>query len=194
LLRALLPAVFAVSTAAPLAARAEPFLRGPYPFRNENDLTLHGGYGVANGFSGVRAGGSYGFQAAGSLWVDIRIDVVDAHSGPPEVNGLPCEACARVDTFVDVFGGVKYKLRTNLPLVPYGGVVVGPVYLFNEGARSAAGVAARASVGAKYFLYEWLGLGAELGGMVGGAWVEDVAGLETNLRMLDVGIGAEVQF
>jgi hypothetical protein len=49
-------------------------------------------------------------------------------------------------------------------------------------------------VGARYFLYEWLGLGLEIGGLLGAAAVDEAVGLESSLLMLDFGVGAEVQF
>jgi hypothetical protein len=56
------------------------------------------------------------------------------------------------------------------------------------------GIALRAAVGARYFLYEWLGLGVEIGGLVGAAAVDEMMGLESSLLMLDLGVGVEVQF
>jgi hypothetical protein len=184
----------AAAALAPAAAGAEELLRGPHPFGKDNELAVLGGYGTANSFDGVRAGVAYGFQAAGSLWLDLRLDFVDARQGPVP-RGCPSpDPCAEVATYADVLAGVKYKLRTSIPLVPYGGIAAGPVFLFHDGAAGAFGLATRASAGAQYFLYEWLGLGIELGATLGGAWVPDVPGLQAGLRVFDVGIGAELQF
>jgi hypothetical protein len=175
------------------ADEPEPLLRGPYPFAKDNHLSLEAGYGVANDFHGVRAAVSYGYELAGSLWLDLHLDVVDGSAAPP-VSEAPCAGCAEVATFVDVMGGLRYKLRTEIPLVPYGSAVAGPVFLFSRGARGAVGIAMRGAVGARYFLYEWLGLGLELGALLGGVAVDDDAGLSSTVLMVDFGLGAEVQF
>jgi hypothetical protein len=189
----LLLSLLAVGWAAPAQA-AEPLLRGPHPFLKDNELSLEGGYGVANDFHGLRAAVSYGYELAGSLWLDLRLDLVDSSAGPPVVTDPPCAGCAEVAMFADVMAGLAYKLRTEIPLVPYGAAAVGPVFLFNRGARGAMGIAVRVSAGARYFLYDWLGLGLELGALAGGAAVDEAAGLESSLLMVDFGLGAEVQF
>jgi hypothetical protein len=180
--------------AAPPYASAEELLRGPHPFRKDNELNVQGGYGTANGFGGIRAGVGYGYQAAGSVWLDLRMDMVDA-KGESSREPLACVApCATVSKYTAVMAGVKYKLRTSLPIIPYAGVVAGPMYLFNRGAGASFGLGAHASVGARYFLYDWLGFGLEVGATVGGASVPQVPGLESGLRILDIAAGAEVQF
>jgi len=198
LLAPLMGSLLALATAAPAGADEAPFLRGPHPFLAENEVSLQTGYGMANYFSGVRASAGYGFQAAGSLWLDLHVDLVDAQRGP-ELVGPKCAMgsggpCAAVDLYTDVLAGLKYKLRMNVPVIPYAGLVAGPIFLFNSGAEGAFGLAARASVGARYFLYDWLGFGLELGALFGGAWVAEGTGLESDLRILDLGLGAEVQF
>ena len=174
-------------------AADEPFLRGPHPFHKENALTLAAGYGVASGFHGVQAGLDYGYEIAGSLWFDLRFDLLDAASDLP-LASPPCATCAVVATYADVLAGLRYKLQTDIPLIPYVGAAVGPVFLFHNGASGAFGIVLRSSVGAKYFLYDWLGLGLELGLTLGGAVVDEDVGLSPGLRMVDLGIGAEVQF
>jgi hypothetical protein len=184
-----------LALAAPATAVAEPILQGPYPFLKENELSLQTGWGVGNDFQGVHGGVSYAYQVAGSLWFDLRIGLVN---GPATPVGTPmCTStmpCAGVDTYADVLAGIKYKLRTSIPLVPYGAVAVGPLFLFDRGASGAVGFAARGSLGATYFLYEWLGFTLELAATLGGASVPEVAGLEGGLRFLDLGAGVELQF
>jgi hypothetical protein len=187
-----LPALLLAVLARPAAA--EPLLRGPHPFLKDNELALTGGYGVANDFHGVRADLSYGYELAGSLWLDLRMDLIDAAAGQPPTPAPTCFSCAEVETFAAVLGGLKYKLRTEIPLVPYAALEAGPVFLFNRGAGGAVGIALRAAVGARYFLYEWLGLGAEIGLLGGAAAVDEAVGLESSIRMLDFGVSAEVQF
>jgi hypothetical protein len=56
------------------------------------------------------------------------------------------------------------------------------------------GIAVRSAVGARYFLYEWFGVGMELGLMLGAAAVDEAAGLDSQVRMLDINLGAQVHF
>ena len=200
----MLPAVSILRRSAPVIAAAvlagtparaavdEPFLRGPHPFRMDNALSLAAGYGIASGFHGLSVALDYGYQIAGSLWFDLRFDLLDASGDLPP--SPTCVACAEVATFADVMAGLRYKLQTDIPLVPYGSAVVGPVFLFHTGAQGAFGLALRASIGAKYFLFDWFGLGAELGLVLGGSVVDEAAGLSSALRLIDLGLGAEVQF
>ena len=120
-LRPLRPLALGCLLAATLpAGRAwanEPLLRGPHPFLKDNELALAAGYGVANDFHGVRAGVWYGYQMAGSLWLDLRLELVDAAAGQPPAPAPECFTCAEVETFAAVLGGLKYKLRTEIPLV-----------------------------------------------------------------------------
>jgi hypothetical protein len=194
--RVFAPVFFAVGlTLAPVLAGAaadEPFLRGPHPFRKDNALSLGAGYGLGSGFHGVSAAVGYGYQIAGSLWLDLRFDLLDADDESQPLTD--CVGCAEVATYADVLAGVRYKLQTDIPLVPYFGALVGPVFLFHNGADGAFGVVLRASAGARYFLYEWLGLGLELGLTLGGAVVDETAGLSSGVRVFDLGLGAEVQF
>jgi hypothetical protein len=199
--RARLLAGLALALAAPATARAEAILQGPYPFLKENELSLQTGWGVGNGFHGAHAGVNYAYQAAGSLWFDLRIGLVDGPAVP--AGAPPCTAtpsatmpmpCAGVDTYADVLAGIKYKLRTSIPLVPYVGVVAGPLYLFNRGADGAFGFAARGSIGATYFLYEWLGFTLEMATTLGSASVPEAAGLDGGLRFLEWSGGVELQF
>jgi hypothetical protein len=173
-----------------------PFLRGPHPFRSENALTGMAGFGVGNQFHGLRAGVGFGYELAGSLWFDLHLDVIDATGGnaAERVTTAPCTGCGKVDTFASVLGGLSYRLRANIPVIPYGAVTAGPVYLFNRNTQGAVGMAVRTAVGARYYLYDWLGFGLELAGLFGGAVVDDSSGLSSNLALFDMGLSAEFQF
>ena len=173
------------------AVEQERLLQGPYPFLLDNDLALDGGYAWANGWSGVRISASYGYSLAGSLWLGLQIDSVGAgdHTAPPD-----CTTCGEVRTFFDVLAGFRYKLRTPIPLVPYATALMGPVFLLHRQARGAMGIAVRGGVGARYYLYEWFGVGLEIGALLGAAAVDEAAGLDSQLRMLDINIGAQVSF
>jgi hypothetical protein len=180
---------------APAASDTEAqLLRGPYPFALDNDLTLDGGYAKANGWGGARASAAYGYSLAGSLWLALQVDTVSATSVTSPAPAPDCTRCGEVTNYFDVLAGLKYKLRTPVPLVPYAAVVMGPVFLFHERARGAMGIAVRSAVGARYFLYEWFGVGMELGLMLGAAAVDEAAGLDSQVRMLDINLGAQVHF
>src|SRR5262245_851397 len=99
-----------VTALAPPRAHAidEPFLRGPHPFRSENALSLTAGYGFASDFRGIQATLDYGYEIAGSLWLDLRFDLLDAASDL-EAEAPPCPTCAQVATFADVQAGLRYK-------------------------------------------------------------------------------------
>jgi hypothetical protein len=169
-------------------------LRGPHPFLQENVLTLTAGYGFANQLSGVRGALGYGRDIAGSLWFDLRLDLIDNSDPAPAPQNPPCTNCAQVDTLASVLGGLAYRLRADIPVIPYGSLTAGPVFMFNTGARGAIGFAVRASVGARYYLHEWIGLGVELGAVAGGAVVDQDAGLSENIAQFDLGLSAEYQF
>jgi hypothetical protein len=105
-----------------------PLLRGPHPFRSENVLTGTAGYGVANQFHGLRAGVGFGYELAGSLWFDLHLDVIDAESGNAAERIFPaCTTCGKVDTFASVLGGLAYRLRANVPVIPYAALTAGPI-------------------------------------------------------------------
>jgi hypothetical protein len=183
------------ASAAAAAPPASTLLRGPHPFRAENVLTATGGFAVTNQFNGVRAGVGYGYQLAGSLWFDLRADLFDGEKGPPSpIVPFPCPGCAKVTKMATVMGGMAYRLRAQIPLIPYAAVDAGPVFLFAKGARGAVGIAVRAAAGARYYLYDWLGVGLEAGGLLGGAVVDEATGLSSTLALFDLGLSAEFQF
>jgi hypothetical protein len=183
------------STPARLASPRGPLLRGPHPFARQNVLTGGAGFAVANQFHGLRAGVGYGYELAGSLWFDLRLDVIDADGGNAAERIYPaCTNCGKVETFASVQGGLSYRLRANVPVIPYAALTAGPIYLFNRNARGAIGMAARSSIGARYYLYDWLGFGVELAGLLGSAALDEAAGMSSTVAIFDLGISAEFQF
>jgi hypothetical protein len=179
-----------VSLAGP--ARAENLLRGPYPFLRDNELSIHGGYGVGFGdtFAGPKASVDYGYKLSGGLWLDI---------GAGFLSGMCRErvgatACSSEGDAAEVLAGIKWKLRMNLPVVPYAKLVAGVTYLFPDGARSGVGPLARAGIGAHYFFYEWIGIGLEVTCSVGHAGYQDGVGLSRTLGGLDAIAGVELAF
>jgi hypothetical protein len=200
-LRSLAAAALLAAAATP--ARAEELLRGPHPFLKENALELAGGAALSSPYGGTRAAVTYDWQAAGSWWLELRLALWRASSGPfaKDPSCAPARpTCARLDDQVDVMVGGQYRLRTNLPVVPYARGTIGPTFAFPSDADRAAGLAARLAAGAKWYAYDWLGFGGELGvfGATTGLDEHDASGLATGLDARYVGLevlaGVEVQF
>jgi hypothetical protein len=171
-------------------ARADELLAGPYPFLRENELSLHGGYGAGFGdtFGGVKTTIDYGYRLQGGWWLDLDLGLLSGRC-PADAAG-----CSRKGDSAEVLAGAKWKLRMNVPVVPYAKLLGGLAYQFPTAARSASGVMVRGGVGATYFLYEWLGLGAEVTVAAGHAGYADGTTLSRALGALDLTLGAELQF
>jgi hypothetical protein len=173
-------------------ARAENMLDGPYPFRLDNELSIHGGYGAGFGdtFGGPKAILDYGYKLNRGVWLDLDLGLLSGLCRPRVDNA----ACVRAGDTAEVLIGIKWKLRMNVPVVPYAKLLGGLAYQFPNSARSAAGPLLRAGVGAKYFFYEWIGVGGEVTVSAGRAGYQDGATLSRALGGLDATLGAEVQF
>lgn len=190
-----------VACAAAGPARADELLRGPHPFLKENSLELAGGAGVADAYGGTHAAVTYDYQLDGSWWFELRLGLWRTRSGP-FAKDPTCAAppCARLDAMTDVLAGAQYRLRTNLPIVPYARAAVGPAFLFPTDAGRAAGLAMRVGAGAKWYVYDWLGFGAELGvmGATTGLDEKDAYargnGLDARFLSLELLVAMEVQF
>lgn len=173
-------------------AWAQELLRGPHPFLRDNELSVHGGYtlGIGDTFGGPKAALDYGYRIDGGLWLDLGLSLV-AGICRPRVGEA---GCARDGDQVEVLAGIKYKLRMNVPVVPYGKLQAGPAYLFPDESRSAFGFVLRGGIGAKYFPYDWIGVGPELTFGVGHAGYEADGPLARTLAGADLLLGAELQF
>jgi hypothetical protein len=187
-MRALL---FTALLALPLPAHAEEILRGPYPFLRDNELSVHGGYaaGFGDTFGGPKASIDYGYKLGGSLWLDLAGGFLSGVC--PHESGT---TCVGEGDAAEVLGGIKWKLRMNVPVVPYAKIVGGFAYLFPDGARSGVGVVLRGGIGAHYFFYEWIGVGLEITGALGHAGYQDAVGLSRTLSGIDAVGGAELAF
>jgi hypothetical protein len=181
-----------VFTALPGAARADNVLRGPYPFLRDNELAIHGGYaaGFGDTFAGPKAAVDYGYKLDAGWWLDLGASFLSGVCRPHAGSN----ACARVGDSAEVLAGVKWKLRMNVPVVPYAKAVAGLAYLFPDGARSGVGPVLRAGVGGHYYFYEWIGVGAELTAAVGHAGYQDSVGLARTLGSLELILGATLAF
>jgi hypothetical protein len=184
--------LFAVLVSLAGPARADNLLRGPYPFLRDNELSVHGGYaaGFGDTFAGPKATVDYGYKLSGGWWLDIGggflSGLCQQHAG--------AAPCAGEGDSAEVLAGIKWKLRMNVPVVPYAKLVAGLTYLFPDGARSGIGPIARAGVGAHYFFYQWIGVGLEVTCSLGHAGYQDAVGLSRTLGGLDAIAGAELAF
>ena len=177
-------------TAAPDLS-AEELLRGPHPFLKDNELTIHAGYsaGMGDNMRGLRLQADYLNRVARTLWLEIQMGVV---SGSCQANETVC--ANGNGNAVDILGGVAWKFQTNLPIVPYAKVALGPTFLFPDSMRSAAGILVRGGVGAHYFLYDWFGLGAEVTGAWGVAFFAADSHRTGTLGSVDLNMGVALQF
>lgn len=171
------------------AARAEPWLEGPHPFNRAHELALHGGvgFGLRDTFSGTRAQLDYGYKLRGSLWLNLEGGFLGG--------GCPIGDCgAEAGDLWSVLAGAKWKWQTEIPLVPYAKLAAGMIGVLPDAGERRAGLGVRGAFGAKYFLYEWLGVGAEMGFLAGVTGTRQLATMDPAVTALDVGLGVEVQF
>jgi hypothetical protein len=164
-------------------------LRGPYSFLRDNELSIHGGYsaGFGDTFAGPKGAVDYGYRLAGGWWLDLEGGWTAASCGAHRKEG-PCGGAA------EVLAGVKWKLRMNVPVVPYVKALAGLAYLFPNGTKAGLGPLLRAGLGAHYFFYEWFGVGLEVTTAVGHAGYPSGSGLSRGLAGLDFTAGAELAF
>jgi len=173
------------------AQAEEELLRGPHPFIKDNELTVHAGYsaGLGDNMRGLRVQGDYLNRLAQTLWLDIQMGVV---SGSCKTNQTVCTNGS--GNGVDILGGAAWKFQTNLPIVPYAKVALGPTFLFPDNTRSAWGLLVRGGFGAHYFLYDWFGVGAEFTGAWGLAFFAADSHRTGSLGSVDINLGVAVQF
>jgi hypothetical protein len=176
---------------APRRARAEELmLTGPHPFLKENALSLQvllsAGLGDSSNGRGVGIG--YGYMLDGPLWLDLQLNVRGASSSPL-VACQPTSADA-----VELLGGLTWRLRTPVPVVPYLRLAGGLLYLYPRAGANAAGPAGRAAVGARYYVFDWLGFVLEGALSVGHAYLDRDYPGSHNYAIFDAGLGVEWQF
>ena len=117
-------------------ARAdENLLRGPHPFRRDNQISAHVlvASGRGDSMSGTKLAFDYNYKLTGGwipLWLDFgaqRAARAPATRRPPRPPAAPNTG----DVF-ETLGGVKWTFATPLPLVPYVGAVGGLAFAFPE--------------------------------------------------------------
>lgn len=188
---------FALATAAwPADARAadapdQGLLRGPHPFLKENALVIAGGYSAATGgmMGGFKVKGAYEYELVGSLWLNLQINFVNGSDQP--LDRRPCASCGSA---ADAMAGLSYRLRMDVPIILAGTLAGGFLFVFPDQFTSAMGLGVRPSISARYYLYDWFGMGVELGGLLGFASHDAASGLSRGLASLEALVGVEIQF
>jgi hypothetical protein len=166
-------------------------LRGPHPFLKPNALQLAGGFNAASGggIGGLKLQGAFEYELVGSLWLNLHVGFVDGSDKP--VDGRACATCGQM---ADTMAGLSYRLRMEVPVVLTGTLAGGFLFVFPDQYGSAMGMGVRGALSGRYFLYDWLGFGLELGTTVGFVSHEEASGLSRGLASLDALAGVEVQF
>jgi hypothetical protein len=186
----LLPITVLLCAAFPVRAEEE-LLRGPHPFIQNDELDLHAGYAFAFGddVSGLRMQADFSHRLGQVVWLDIQMGVV---SGSCHTGDTTCSRGS--GNAVDILAGAAWKFQTRLPLVIHVRADGGPVFLFPDSTRSAAGFLLRGAAGAHYYLYDWFGLGGEIGGTYGLGFFRTSPSHTGNLGSLDATLGVALQF
>jgi hypothetical protein len=181
----------AVLLSAVPAAAEEELLHGPHPFIKDNELALHAGYaaGLGGNVSGVRMQADFNHRLGQVVWFDLQMGVV---SGSCHTEQLTCTRGS--GNAVDILAGAAWKFQTKLPLVIHTRVDGGPIFLFPDSTRSAAGILFRGGVGAHYYLYDWFGLGGELGAAYGLAFFRTTPRHTGQLGSIQATVGVTLQF
>jgi hypothetical protein len=169
----------------------EEMLRGPHPFIRDNELDLHAGYsaGLGDSIRGLRVQGDFSYRLGQLTWLDLQMGVV---SGSCRTKAIACGN--GTGDSVDIVAGAAWKFQTALPIVVHARVDGGPVFLFPDSARSSVGFLVRGAAGAHYFLFDWFGLGAEVGAAWGVAHFRASPGHTGNFGSLEATVGVALQF
>jgi len=178
----------------PAARAEEALLRGPYPFRNQNELGVRGGFALGLGDTpgGTQAIVDYGYRLDGGLWLNLEGGFLSGRCGGGLTFGRTCGV--RTGNVADVLGGIKWKLAMDVPLVPYGKIAAGLFYLFPDEGKSGMGVGLRGGIGATYFLYEWLGVSLEAQIAAGRVSRDAADDVSPALGTIGLTLGAELAF
>ncbi len=178
------------------AARAdENLLRGPHPFRRENQVSAHVlvAAGGADTMSGTKLAFAYDFKLTGGwnpLWLEVGVNA--QHGACSAAPNTTCNSDTG-DVFETV-GGAKWTFATPIPLVPYVSGMAGLAFAFPNGASAAVGPMLRAAGGANYYFFDWLGLGGQLGYSLGTLNYNSTFKGSHTYAVFDVGGGIVVQF
>jgi len=96
-------------------------------------------------------------------------------------NFNPTACKSGYSTIVDIAVGAVWQFQTNSPIVPYVKVDAGPLFMFPQNKHGAIGILVRGGLGVHYYFWRWLGVGAEVTGAGGIAFIgldgRDVSGV-----------------
>lgn len=184
-----------VAAAGPTRAD-ENLLRGPFPFRKDNQVSAHVLIGTGQGdtMSGTKLAFDYNYKLTGGLiplWLDLGVNA--------QLGGCRGTTSAGACSFNsgDVFetvGGVRWTFAPPIPLVPFVGAVGGLVFAFPNSAAAATGLVVRAVGGANYFVFDWLGGGLQVGYSLGAIGYDSTFVGSHTYAVLDIGGGVTFQF
>lgn len=173
------------------AARAEEMvLEGPHPMLKENAVTVQflTGSGIGNSFSGRGVGVGYGYMLQGPLWLDLQMNM------RLSACGTFGSCTAFTGNTAELMAGAAWRFRTSIPVVPIARANLGLVYLYPNKGSNAMGVAARAGLGLKYYVFDWLGFGVEAALSYGHAYFDDAYPGGHGYAVGDLVLGVELQF
>jgi hypothetical protein len=198
MLSSALAALVVITASAGTARADENLLRGPHPFRRDNQISAH--VLVASGrqdtMSGTKLAFDYNYKLTGGwipLWLDFGLNVQHAACSSTSTSSAAACGSNTGDVF-ETYGGVKWAFATPLPLVPYLAALGGLAFAFPNGASAANGLMIRGVGGANYFFYDWLGLGAQVGYSLGSLNYDSTFMGSHTYAVLDVGGGLIFQF
>lgn len=184
-------ALIVAAVVQPRAASAENLvLAGPHPMRKANTLALHlvSGDGFGDSFSGRGFGLEYGYMLQGPLWLDLQATYRASACSLFRACGMHTGDSA------ELLVGLAWRFRTDIPLVPYLRGAAGLLFLYPDRFQNAMGVAVRGGGGLRYYLYDWLGFGAELGMTLGHASFTDEYTGDSTHFLGDLSANVEFQF
>lgn len=173
---------------APRPARAQDnMLRGPHPFLKDNEVSIHVllAAGGSDTPGGTKLATDYGYKLRGPVWLNLQLNFQNQNCHTP--SGGACDPPS--GSIWETLAGVKLKWPTAIPIVPFVKAGVGLAFAFPDGASNGLGLAARGGGGANYFIFDWFGLGAEIGYSVG-----QLSTARSNYNVFDFGAGLEFQF
>lgn len=165
---ALIFPVLAVSGFAHPARAAEELPGRAHPLLKNDAATLQGGYsaGFGDSLNGLRLQGDYFHWLDQSVWLDLQVAVVSRGC-----NSDPSACKSGYGTALELAVGAVGRFQTNLPIVPYVKVAAGPLFMFPPSKHGVAGILVRGGFGVHYHFWRWLGVGVEVTGAGGFAFI-----------------------
>ena len=190
-------AAAAIASLAAPARADDNLLRGPHPFRKDNQISAH--VLVASGrgdtMSGTKLAFDYNYKLTSGwipLWLDLGVNVEHAACNGSNTSG--CDTDPHTGAAFETFAGVRWMFATPIPLVPFLGAAGGFAFAFPNGASAANGLMLRAAAGANYFFFDWLGLGGQAGYSLGSLNYDSTFTGSHTYAVVDLGGGLIVQF